>query len=142
MINEIYVDGVKINFTKTSKNIWWQKGLYYLFYTFALCFTKNPASMVAGWWECWMFDYKAWRFLDTYYKNEKKNWVTDEYKIKHHWQLCNIKNIRWEITDIELSLNSKKNTVANFKICLYQGKTLMTTGHFIMVEKEHNYCKM
>ena len=125
----------------TEKITWKQKFLFWLFKQFAKAFCKNPMNMVAGWWQAWMIDYKGWKYLTSTVKTNWF-WVTEEYCVHHYQQLCSIDNIQWGYSEPVLSKNDKGNRVAIFTVVLMQDGANITSIHFKMVEKEHNYCKI
>ena len=125
----------------TEKITWKQKFLFWLFKQFAKAFCKNPMDMVAGWWQAWMIDYKGWKYLTSKVKTNWF-WVTEEYCVHHYQQLCSIDNIQWGYSEPVLSKNDKGNRVAIFTVVLMQDGANITSIHFKMVEKEHNYCKI
>ena len=135
------MEKIKIELTEFFAVTWKQKFLYWLFTQFAKSFCKNPKGMVAGWWQSWMIDYKCYDYVCRKHPTNK-NWVTSHYQVSHHRQLCSIQDLRWAVSNPVFKFNEKKDLMAIFTLQLWQANDLITTVDMVMIEKEHNYCKL
>ena len=79
-------ENVTVEISETCKTGIKNKFLYFLFMLFAKTFYRNPAGSVAGWWQAWMCDYKAWQYICRKHPTSK-NWFTSDYSVSHYKQL-------------------------------------------------------
>lgn len=136
-----FQDNAFVEITELKRKTWKSKLLYQAFKLFAKAFYRNPAGSVAGWWQCWMADYKAWEYICRKHPTSS-NWYTQGLSASFHRQLCSIKNIIWAASEPVLEYNEKKKLVATFTIQIWQDHELYTTIHCRSIESPHCYCKI
>ena len=134
-------DNAFVEITQTRKDGIRSKFLYFLFMLFAKVFYRNPAGSVAGWWQAWMCDYKAWQYICRKHPTNK-NWFTSEYTVSHYKQLCSINDLVWAASEPVFEYSEKGDLVATFNIQIWQDNELYTCIHYKCVEKKHCYCKI
>ena len=137
-------NNTKIEIFTEKKETFKNRFLFRLFKLFSKSFKHNAEGMISGWWQDWMFDYRAWDMLNKSYPAEKgKFWLTKCHSsTSYHRQLCNTSNLRWGTTTPVFSKTEKGEREALLTITLWQGQEFISSAQFIFVEKAHNYCKL